>query len=223
MNRVTKQHPDVDCLLLNSGIQRSIDFSNPSSIDLNTFQTEITTNYTSYIYLLKYLLPPLQSLAASGTPTAIILVTSGLALVPMIRCGNYCASKAALHHLVMTTREQLRQQGVKVVEILPPAVQTELHDERHQPDIKDGRQIGMPLQEFVSETWDGLQAGHDAIAVGMSKQAWDGFETKRIEIFKESSKQMEKEMRKHDQPKEKNESLAAKFGQDFKNMEGKLT
>ena len=27
----------------------------------------------------------------------------------------------------------------------------ELHDEKHQPDIKDGGSIGMPLDEFTDE------------------------------------------------------------------------
>lgn len=188
----------MDCVLLNSGIQRSIDFAHPESIDLVTFDSELTTNYTSYIYLLKYLLPQLQKLAAKSKPTSVIMVTSGLALVPMARCGNYCASKAALHHLIMTTREQLRPQGIKVIEILPPAVQTELHDEKHQPDIKNGGDIGMPLKDFVDETWAGLQAGKDAIPVGMAKGAYDAFENKRGEVFQVTSKQMEELMKKHD-------------------------
>ena len=160
--------------------------------------TELTTNYTSYIYLLKYLLPHIQKLAAQGKPASVIMVTSGLALVPMTRCGNYCASKAALHHLIMTTREQLRLQGIKVIEILPPAVQTELHDEKHQPDIKNGGEIGMALMDFVDETWAGLQAEKEAIPVGSSKDSYDAFENERGEVFKVMSKHMEEMMKKHD-------------------------
>jgi short-subunit dehydrogenase involved in D-alanine esterification of teichoic acids len=61
---------------------------------------------------------------------------------------QYCATKAALHHLILTLRAQLSvsNPNVKVIEILPPAVQTELHDAKHQPDIKDGRNFGMPLE-----------------------------------------------------------------------------
>lgn len=55
---------------------------------------------------------------------------------------------------------------MKVVEILPPAVQTELHDEKHQPDIKNGRQIGMPLEDFLKESYDGLTDGKESIPVG---------------------------------------------------------
>lgn len=53
--------------------------------------------------------------------------TSGLALVPIVRCANYCASKAALHHYILCLREQLRGSSVNVVELFPPAVQSMLH------------------------------------------------------------------------------------------------
>jgi len=42
----------------------------------------------------------------------------------MARCGNYCASKAALHHWILVLREQLRGSKVKVIELFPPAVQS---------------------------------------------------------------------------------------------------
>lgn len=59
----------------------------------------------------------------------------------------------------------------------------ELHDAKHQPDIKDGRNIGMPLADFTAETWAGLEAGKDEIPVGMSAKAYDAFELKRQEMF----------------------------------------
>lgn len=53
-------------------------------------------------------------------------MSSGLGLVPMLRCPNYCATKAALHHLVLVLREQLKESKIKIVEIFPPAVQSML-------------------------------------------------------------------------------------------------
>jgi short-subunit dehydrogenase involved in D-alanine esterification of teichoic acids len=93
----------------------------------------MNTNYIAPLHLVKAFLPHLQS---HSSPTSLIFTTSGLALVPILRCANYCASKAALHHLILVLREQLRGSNVGVVEILPPAVRTELHDEKHQPDSK---------------------------------------------------------------------------------------
>ncbi|KAJ5769332.1 hypothetical protein N7520_003891 [Penicillium odoratum] len=51
--------------------------------------------------------------------------------------------------------------NVKLLEIYPPAVQTELHDAKHQPDLRDGHLIGMPLQEFVDEVWERLVEGKE--------------------------------------------------------------
>lgn len=111
--------------------------------------------------------------------------SSGLAFVPIVKRLNYCSAKAALHHFLLCLREQLLDGpgNVKVVEIFPPAVQTELHDERHQPDIKNGRSMGMPLKEFTEESWAKLVEGEDQIPVGMSKKYYDGFEQTRQEWF----------------------------------------
>lgn len=46
---------------MNSGIQRGLDFSKPESVDLDSIQTEFTTNYLSYLALTKAFLPFLQS------------------------------------------------------------------------------------------------------------------------------------------------------------------
>ena len=118
----------------------------------------------------------------------------------MMRCPNYCASKAALHHVILVLREQLKGSSIKVIEIFPPAVQSmliansrrnsctntmtaELHDEKYQPDIKNGRQIGMPLNEFTDEAYEGLAAGKDQIPVGSAKDWFESFEPQRQEKF----------------------------------------
>lgn len=169
-------------VVMNAGIQRGLDFSKPEEIDLDTVYSEFNTNYLSYVHLTKYFLPFLQKQSVSS---AITFVTSGLALIPLPRCPNYCASKAALHHLILSMRHQLEGSNVKIIEILPPAVQTELHDAKHQPDIKDGGNIGMPLDEFTAEAWKGLVSGKEQIPVGMSVRPYEegGFEHGRQQAF----------------------------------------
>jgi short-subunit dehydrogenase involved in D-alanine esterification of teichoic acids len=139
----------------------------------------MTTNYTAPLHLIKAFLPFLQR---QSSPASLIFTTSGLALVPMVRCANYCASKAAMHHVILVLREQLKGSNVKVIEVLPPAVQTELHDEKHQPDIKNGGSIGMPLNEFTDECWKGLVDGDEAIPVGRTKGQWK-WEEERGQMF----------------------------------------
>lgn len=184
LSSITKSHPNLDSVFLNSGIQRGLDFTRPDSIDLDLVETEFTTNYLSAIHLIKAFLPHLQSFSG---PTSLIFTTSGLALVPILRCPNYCASKAAMHHLILTLREQLKHSSpsnnVKVIEILPPAVKTELHDEKNQPDIKNGGDIGISLEEFLDEAWKGLEEGKEDVPVGMAKRSYEGWEMERRKMF----------------------------------------
>lgn len=187
VTNITKTHTDLDCIILNSGIQRGFDFSKPETIDLDVVQTEFTTNYLSYLALTNAFLPFLKS---QKEESALIYTTSGLALVPILRCANYCASKAALHHYILCLREQLKESTVKVVELFPPAVQTELHDEKHQPDIKNGRQLGMPLKQFTNEAYEGLAAGKKDVAVGNAQDWYNKFEPARQELFHDIDKAM---------------------------------
>ena len=179
---ITTKHPDLDSIILNSGIQRGFDFSKPETVDLDMLELEFRTNYLSYMHLTTALIPFLQK---QENETSLIYTTSGLALLPLPRCPNYCASKAALHHMILVIREQLRNGpgNIKVIEIFPPAVQTELHDSKHQPDIKDGAHIGMPLVEFTEETWKKLVNGDEQIPVGFVVKAFESFENKRQEMY----------------------------------------
>ncbi|KAL4940482.1 hypothetical protein BDV06DRAFT_224055 [Aspergillus oleicola] len=186
---VLAENPEIDCIFVNSGIQRPFDFSKPATVDLSIFDMELVTNYTAAVYLTHAFLPHLQ---AQKKKTALIFTTSQMALVPMMRCPNYGASKAALHHFILALRTQVKDGpgDVKVKEIYPPAVQTELHDAKHQPDLKDGHLIGMPLNEFVDEVWGALERGEEQIAVGSAKEIFDAFEPKRQGLYEEMTKML---------------------------------
>lgn len=58
---ITTTYPDLDCVFVNSGIQRSFDFSKPETVDLDIVQQEFKTNYLSYLYLTNAFLPFLKS------------------------------------------------------------------------------------------------------------------------------------------------------------------
>ncbi|KAL4900077.1 hypothetical protein BDW74DRAFT_188653 [Aspergillus multicolor] len=186
---VLSAHPDIDAIFINSGIQRPFDFSKPETVNLSIFNQELVTNYTSAVYLAHAFTPHLQS---QKKQTALLFTTSQMALVPMMRCPNYGASKAALHHFILALRTQLSEGpgDVKVLEIYPPAVQTELHDTKHQPDLKDGHLIGMPLNEFVEEVWERLSKGEEQVAVGSAKDIYEAFEVKRQELYADMTRML---------------------------------
>ncbi|TKA30789.1 hypothetical protein B0A50_02509 [Salinomyces thailandicus] len=195
---LNSKHPDLDSVFLNSGMQRHLDWTQPANVDLEVVEQETLTNYTAYLHLIKAFLPYLQQ--QTPKPTSLIFTTSGLALVPILTCPNYCASKAALHHMILVLRQQLKQinSNVKIIELFPPAVQTELHDDKHQPEFAGkGRNVGMPLDEFTEEAWAGLSAeDNEQVPVQMVKTAmgFDSWEQERqaammklVEMMKKSS------------------------------------
>ncbi|GAJ09169.1 unnamed protein product, partial [marine sediment metagenome] len=177
------KHPDLDCIFLNSGMQRHMDWTKPEEVNLDNAETEILTNYTSYLHLTKAFLPYLQKQAPK--PTSLIFTTSGLALVPILYCPNYCATKAALHHMILVLRQQMKdvESNVKIIELYPPAVQTELHDDKHQPEMNGkGRSVGMPLNDFTDEAWAGLSSDdNEQVPVQMVKtmMGFNGWEQER--------------------------------------------
>lgn len=158
---MTTTYPSLDGIFLNAGFQQSIDFTNPSSIALDSVDDEMTTNYLSAIHIVTHFLPHLIS--RSPEPAGIVLVSSGLSIIPMPQVANYCATKAAMHSLAWSLRAQLggpqkdeKKTGhIRVVEIIPPAVRTELH-------TRQGRQqMGLDLDVYVNETWGQLVADED--------------------------------------------------------------
>ncbi|KAM0478373.1 hypothetical protein ACHAP7_006047 [Fusarium lateritium] len=182
---ISQSDPDLDSVVLNSGIQRGFDFSNPETLDLSVLGDELTTNYTSAVYLTAAFIPHLKKQPKGH----LIYVSATLGLIPsMVRTPNYNASKSALHTFILNVREQLRNGGadhVRMIEVFPPAVQTELHNEKHQPDLVNGGEIGMPLIEFTDKMYDGLVKGDEQFAIGPGESlfAEDGWETQRSKLY----------------------------------------
>lgn len=111
--------PAINVLVNNAGIMRFEDLT--ARRDLADAEATIATNLTAPIRLTDALVEHLSGEADA----AIINVTSGLAFVPMARTPTYSATKAALRSWTQSLRHQLAGK-VEVIELAPPAVQTEL-------------------------------------------------------------------------------------------------
>jgi uncharacterized oxidoreductase len=156
--RVVAEHPTLDVLINNAGVQLRFDVSKP--VDLDRVRQELETNLVAPLHLTSLLADQLAS-RPDGT---VINVSSGLAFAPIAEVAMYCASKAAVHSLTLSMRHQLRRAGVRVIEVVPPSVDTELGvDRRSDPTATHG---GMPVAEFVKHTIAGLAAGSDEILIG---------------------------------------------------------
>ncbi|CDO76626.1 hypothetical protein BN946_scf184868.g40 [Trametes cinnabarina] len=169
------KYPDLDAVIFSSGIQHIFDFSKPETIDLSTeFQDEISTNYISIFKLIVMFLPHFLKLSEKGRPSFIVPISSGLSIVPAATVPNYSATKAALHSLSITLRLQLSKTKVQVIEILPPLVESELHD--HQGKTPALSKVWMPLKEFTDRAIEGLIRGDPNVPVGSAAQQFDQFE-----------------------------------------------
>jgi uncharacterized oxidoreductase len=98
----------------------------------------------------------------------LVNVSSGLAFVPLARFPVYCATKAAVHSFTMSLRHQLRSTGVKVVELIPPYVATDLGRES-KAAVPVGPQP-MPLETFITEAMKALAGDADEVAIGDAKK-----------------------------------------------------
>lgn len=117
---VVATHPALNVVINNAGIQRRVDLA--AAAPWPDTAEELAINLEGPIHLTTLLLPHLLQ-----QPRAVLAnVSSGLAFVPIAAMPIYCASKAALHSFTLSLREQLHGTAVEVVEIIPPAVRTNL-------------------------------------------------------------------------------------------------
>lgn len=143
---IVSKHPKLNVLVNNAGIMRNEEIS--SARDLADAEEMLVTNVLGPIRLIDALVDHLKS-----APDAVIInVTSGLAFVPLARAATYSATKAALHSYTLALRQKLAGQ-VEVIEIVPPAVQTELTPGQSQ------REDYLPLGQFIDETMAQFETG----------------------------------------------------------------
>lgn len=145
--RMAAEHPGLNVLVNNAGIMRVEDLKTMPA-GLADSEKTINTNLLGPLRLTAALLPHLLKQSAA----AIINVTSGLGFVPLPVTPTYSATKAALHSYTVSLRVQLAGTPVEVIEIIPPAVVTDLTPGRSDSDPRM-----MPLQAYIDETMKILQ------------------------------------------------------------------
>ncbi|CAI9394695.1 MULTISPECIES: SDR family oxidoreductase [Bacillaceae] len=155
---VTTNYPDVNVLVNNAGIQQRFNvLKADAKNDWSYFNKEITINMEASIHL-SMLFAPYFSEKENAT---IINVTSGLAFTPMAIAPIYSATKAAMHSFTMSLRHQLSDTSVEVIEVAPPAVNTDLGGAGLHTS-------GEPLDAFADGIFQGLKEGKMEIGYGSS-------------------------------------------------------
>jgi uncharacterized oxidoreductase len=148
--QIVTDFPSLNILINNAGIMRAEDLK---SGETDTAEATISTNLLGPIRLTAALLSHLLT----RPHAAVLTVSSGLAFVPRALAPTYCATKAAIHSYSQTLRVQLRDTSVKVIELVPPYLQTELMGAAQATDPN-----AMPLADYLSETMTLLEEQPDA-------------------------------------------------------------
>jgi len=156
--RVRKEFPKLDVLMNNAGIGTARSLRESES-DLAGLTAEIEVNVGGVIRVTSAFIDILT--ANRGT---VINVSSMLAFAPVPALPIYSATKAAVHSYTQSLRFQLEDAGVEVIELMPPAVQTELTSEFPEEVDK------ISTEELVRLSFAALKAGRLEIRPGQTNQ-----------------------------------------------------
>jgi uncharacterized oxidoreductase len=152
-NWISTEHSDLNVLINNAGIQDDVPLHD--TLFFQQAEKAIAINVEAPIHLAS-LFSQLKSM------NTILNVTSGLGFVPIARMPVYCATKAFLHSFTLSLRHLLKPNNIEVIEIIPPAVDTDLGGQ--------GRHDYAPsVDVFVSAVFKQLQEQKAEITYGFSE------------------------------------------------------
>lgn len=166
-NWINTNHPDLNVLVNNAGIQNWMNVADNDFYE--KAENEIASNITAPIHLTNLFLQ-LKSLST------IMNVTSGLAFIPLSKVPVYCATKAFLRSFTLSLRHQLKLTNTEVIEIIPPALNTDLggkgiHDEHP------------PVSAFIESIFKQLKEGKNELTFGTSETRADANNGTIVEFF----------------------------------------
>jgi uncharacterized oxidoreductase len=159
---VSSTFNDVNILVNNAGIQRMINLKTGES-NRDKDEDEIDVNLKAPIHLCELFIPRFLD----RKQAAIVNVTSGLGFCPIAVMPVYCATKAALHSFTVSLRHQLRNTPVKVFEIIPPTVDTDL--DKGARDRRGQKDRGISALEVATAVIKALEKDDYEKAIGMAE------------------------------------------------------
>lgn len=158
--QLIKDFPKLNVLINNAGIMQFDDLS--TEVDEKMLTSTITTNLLGPIRVTSAFVEHLKQ-----QETAYILnVSSVLAFMPLVVTGVYSATKAAVHSYSLSLRYKLKNSSVKVLEVIPPWVQTDLLNSNEEPRA-------MPLKPFIAQTLEALATDAHEILVDIARPLRD--------------------------------------------------
>lgn len=152
---VEKQHPDINILINNAGVQYNYSFK--EEVCPENISHEVEVNLNAVMKLCAMFIPVLMR----NKEGAIVNISSGLALSPKKSAPVYCATKAGVHMFSKALRYQLEDSHIKVFEVLPPLVDTPMTANRGVSKIS--------TEKLVDEFLVGLENNRFEMNIGKVK------------------------------------------------------
>ncbi len=153
---VAQNFPKLNVLINNAGIQYNYNIAEIGG-ELAKIDHEISLNLTHPLQLIALLLPNLLQ----QPEAAIVNVSSGLGLVPKQAAPVYCGTKAGLHLFTKALGYQLENTNVRVMEVIPPLVDTPMTEGRGRGKISP--------QQLVDEFLVGFKNNRKEMNIGKVK------------------------------------------------------
>ncbi len=158
---VSSEFPDFSVLINNAGGQQQVDLSKDSN-KMDIAKQELELNFLSHVSLCELILPHFRL----QEHAKIINLTTGLIYLPKASISFYCAAKAALHSYTQSLRVRLTQTNIRVIEIMPPLVDTPFHQGSLPNTIPS-----LKASDVVKSITKGLNWSQEEVLIGKSKMA----------------------------------------------------
>lgn len=142
----------LDLLFNSAGVAGSDPLDTPEAA-VSTVR-DIEVNLGGVVRVTRLALPLLRASAEAG----IVFVSSGMALAAAPNAPVDAATKAAVHSLARSLRADLATAGIRVFEVIPPMVDTELRRGLDVPKI--------PVSTVVDLTLSGMARDRREIRIG---------------------------------------------------------
>jgi uncharacterized oxidoreductase len=157
---VLARFPALDVLINNAGIMRNLNLNDSRGLDDVT--REIEVNLSGPVRMVQQFLPQLKK----REEALVVIVSSGLAFIPLPVSPLYSSTKAALHSYTQSLRVQLKGTNVSAVELAPPGTETPLFRGEFEAEMKG--QKAMNVSVLVKKAIAGIEAGKLEIRPGLS-------------------------------------------------------
>jgi uncharacterized oxidoreductase len=150
---ISKEHSDLQIIVNNAGIQQWMNVTDQDFFVRAEEEIGINIEAPLHLISLALQLPSLDT---------IMNVTSGLSFVPLTKVPVYSATKAFFHSFTLSLRHLLKAKNIRVIEIIPPALNTDLggkglHDQA--PSVSD----------FIASIFKQLDEGKDELTFHFSE------------------------------------------------------